>query len=242
MMATLIPLGNFFFRYRNYLFPLLLLVALLFARPEFFRDRWTADLGLTLLGILTALAGQALRALTIGYRYIKRGGLAKKVYAETLVTQGVFAHCRNPLYVGNFLIFLGILLIVHAPLLYLIGLPFFILAYAAIVAAEENFLRTKFGAEFERYCGRVNRFWPRWQGFRASVADMRFDWRRVLNKEHTTTLVWIVAAVVLRGWKLYAIQGWAALGEIMTWAIGLLPFLAAYGVIRTLKKTGRLDS
>ena len=45
--------------------------------------------------------------LTIGYEYIVRGGRQGKVYAEDLVQGGVFAHSRNPLYLGNLLIIVG---------------------------------------------------------------------------------------------------------------------------------------
>ena len=41
---------------------------------------------------------------------------------------------------------------VHSLPLYLFGIPFFVFVYAAIIAAEENFLREKFGSEYEAYC------------------------------------------------------------------------------------------
>jgi hypothetical protein len=47
------------------------------------------------LGFVISLVGQLVRILTIGLDYIKRGGKKKTVYAEKLVTTGIFAHCRN---------------------------------------------------------------------------------------------------------------------------------------------------
>src|SRR5678815_5444661 len=63
---------------------------------------------MALAGLLIALSGQVLRAVTIGLEYIIRGGRNRQVYAEKLVTGGMFAHCRNPLYVGNFLVLVGL--------------------------------------------------------------------------------------------------------------------------------------
>jgi hypothetical protein len=40
--------------------------------------------------------------------YIVRGGKEGKPYAEGLVTRRNFNHCRNPLYVGNILMLLGV--------------------------------------------------------------------------------------------------------------------------------------
>jgi hypothetical protein len=65
--------------------------------------------------------------------YIKRGGKAGKVYAPRLVTQGLFGHSRNPLYVGNLLVLLGVFLVHNNSVVYHIGVPFFLFAYTSIV-------------------------------------------------------------------------------------------------------------
>src|SRR5262249_42495255 len=123
-MTTLIPVGNFLFHYRNGLFPLV--VALLFFNSSPLLEN---SLVAALLGLLVAGAGQLLRAVTIGLEYIIRGGRNRQVYAERLVQGGVFAHCRNPLYVGNFLIILGLGLAANSALFLVIAVPFFALAY-----------------------------------------------------------------------------------------------------------------
>ena len=97
------------------------------------------------VGTAVVLLGQIIRAMTIGLDYIIRGGRNRRVYAEDLVTTGIFSHCRNPLYVGNLLVLLG--LGIAANSIYFVGIlmPLFLLFYQAIVLAEENFLRNKFG-------------------------------------------------------------------------------------------------
>src|SRR5205814_7404454 len=100
-------------------------------------------------GFLVASAGQMLRAATIGLEYIIRGGRKRQVYAEKLVQGGVFAHCRNPLYLGNFVILLGVGLASNSVLFLCIAIPFFAFAYWALIAAEENYLRNKAEHEFD---------------------------------------------------------------------------------------------
>ncbi|WEX74843.1 hypothetical protein PYH37_000137 [Sinorhizobium numidicum] len=102
----MIHFGNFLFRYRNLIFPLLILSLFVTVPPP--GEIWastTLERIKDVIVILFALSGLALRATVIGYAYIQRGGLKKKVYAKKLVTEGMFGICRNPLYVGNVLIY-----------------------------------------------------------------------------------------------------------------------------------------
>src|SRR6185503_9604048 len=108
--------------------------------------------------------------------YIVRGGRNRQVYAKRLVQGGVFAHCRNPLYLGNYLMLLGVGVASNSLLFLCVGMPFFAFAYWAIIAAEENYLRQKFGNEFDDYCRRVNRIIPNWTGFGKTLRGMRFSW------------------------------------------------------------------
>src|SRR5437899_1530476 len=128
----MVKIGNFLFRYRNGLFPLAYIL-LFFKSPPLIADYRLA----LVLGVGVAVFGQLIRAVTIGLEYIVRGGRNRQVYAEELVQGGIFAHCRNPLYVGNYLILVGVGLASNSALFIGIGLPFFFFAYWAIIAAEE---------------------------------------------------------------------------------------------------------
>jgi len=231
-------LGHFFFRYRNAIGPAVFLVALLVGTPSYPLDRDDLNLVLDLLGVSVALLGQALRIMTIGYEYIERGGRDRKVYASTLVQGGVFAHCRNPLYLGNIMLALGIALVVHSAAFYLIVVPLVGFAYVSIVAAEEAFLRAKFGDEYLRYCRRVNRWMPRWRGWTQSIAGMHFNWRRVLVKEYNTAFVLVFALTVVKLWSDYRVRGSAVLPPGLVLLAALVIWLAAYFCVRTLKKSG----
>jgi protein-S-isoprenylcysteine O-methyltransferase Ste14 len=231
-------IGAFLFRYRNALGPVLCLLALFVTHPSYPLGRGSLNLLLDLAGILVALLGEALRIVTIGYEYIERGGRNRQVYASRLVQGGVFAQCRNPLYLGNILLTLGLALIVNAMVFYLIVLPLVIYAYTAIVAAEEQFLRNTFGAEFDQYCRRVNRWIPSLRGWRASIAGMRFNWRRVLVKEYNTIFVVLLALVVVKLWSDYEVRGEGVLPSTLSLGLGLGVWFIAYVLVRAMKKSG----
>jgi protein-S-isoprenylcysteine O-methyltransferase Ste14 len=231
-------IGAFLFRYRNALGPVLCLLALFVTHPSYPLGRGSLNLLLDLAGIFVALLGEALRIVTIGYEYIERGGRNRQVYASRLVQGGVFAQCRNPLYVGNILLTLGLALIVNAMVFYLIVLPLVIYAYTAIVAAEEQFLRNTFGTEFDQYCRRVNRWIPSLRGWRAAIAGMRFNWRRVLVKEYNTIFVVLLALVAVKLWSDYEVRGEGVLPSTLSLVVGLCVWFAAYVLVRAMKKSG----
>jgi protein-S-isoprenylcysteine O-methyltransferase Ste14 len=231
-------IGNFFFRYRNALGPVLFTVALLIGKPSYPFGSAIANITFDAAGFVVALLGQALRILTIGYEYIERGGKNKQVYASKLVQGGVFGHCRNPLYVGNILMAFGFALIVHSIAFYLIVIPFILFSYISIVAAEEAFLRDKFGQEYSDYCARVNRWVPGWAGWERSIESMHFKWNRVLVKEYNTIFLLLASLVTLKLWTEYQINGSDALPSVTQLVIGTLVWLGLYVGIRSLKKTG----
>jgi protein-S-isoprenylcysteine O-methyltransferase Ste14 len=239
--AWLVPPGRFFFRHRNWVFPAAFLLLAGFGFPAPFRGSLAADRWLDAVGVAIALAGQLLRAAVIGLAYIRRGGLDKKVYADTLVTAGFFAHSRNPLYLGNLLGIFGLLLVLNSTLGYLAGIPFFLFAYLAITAAEEDFLRGKFGAAYDEYCRTVPRFRLRLAGLGATLHSMAFDWRRLVRKEYGSTFSGATAILGLLLWEAWRQGGSAALTAraarlAPVWSVLVL----LYALARWLKKSGRL--
>jgi protein-S-isoprenylcysteine O-methyltransferase Ste14 len=232
----MVKIGNFFFHYRNGLFPLVYLLLIL-KSPGLFPDFRTA----LVIGFCVALAGQLLRAITIGLEYIIRGGRNRQVYAEKLVTGGIFSHCRNPLYDGNLLVILGVGIASNSLLFMCIGFPFFLFAYRAIVAAEENFLRNKFGAEFDEYCARVNRFFPNLSGLSQTLSGMRFNWRRLITAEYGSTFAWTLAVILVTFKNLWLRNEYQSSPLLVSalW-IALGADILAYAIARYLKKSGRL--
>ena len=234
----MVKLGDFFFKYRNWLFPVF--YALMFLPgPRIFGDWRTA----VAVGLLVTLAGQAVRMTTIGFDYIIRGGRNKKVYAEDLVTGGLFAHSRNPMYVGNVSMILGMGLLSNSLFYLLVMVPAFYFIYECIIRAEENFLRNKFGGGFDAYTRDVPRWLPKLGGLGATLTSGSFNWRRVIIKEYNTTCVWVGAAVLLVGAHIYREEGPQAFDAVaFAWGFAIAAVIATYFTIRYLKKSGTVKA
>lgn len=195
--ALAVSYGRWLFKHRNKVFTVIMLALLLGLPPLTVAHDVRIDRWLDVLGIVIAAAGQVLRAAVIGLEYIKRGGVNKQPHADKLVTGGMFAHCRNPLYVGNLLILAGLFVIHNHPLVYLLGGLFYLTAYHAIVAAEEDYLRNKFGPDFDAYCAQVPRWNIRWRGLATTMSSMEMNWKRMVQKDYGTAYFWMAGAALL---------------------------------------------
>ena len=230
----MIKIGNFFFHYRNMLFPLFYL-ALFIPSPPIFANYILAFI----IGLLIVLSGQFIRGITIGFVYIVRGGKNRQVYAEDLVTGGLFSTCRNPMYVGNVLIIAGMGVIANSLLFTCIFLPFFIFIYEAIIRAEENFLHNKFGEQFEHYKRTVNRWIPNFSGISKKLEGSEFKWQRVLIKEYNSTYIWMSGVVLLVAKHLYFNHNTAFDHYLPFLIAAMVLLLLAYGFVRSQKKSKR---
>ncbi len=232
-----VRLGNFLYHYRNVLFPVV--YTLLFLKgPLLYQDYRVV----AVIGVWVALSGQLIRGVTVGLDYIRRGGKNRMPYADHLVQGGIFAHCRNPLYVGNFTILLGTGIASNSLLFMALGMPFFLFAYTCIIAAEENFLRGKFGVDFDDYCKDVNRIVPKLSGLFETMRSMRFNWRRLISAEYNSAFIWMIAcqsAVLQNIYKTTGSLGNNVLVNVLYITMGLTVF--GYISARILKKTGRLQ-
>lgn len=229
--SFLIRSGNFFFKYRDQVFPIFfgsLIVIYPFIwglQDTFLSARWD----LTALGM--AFVGEWFRVATVGMEYIIRGGLNKQVHADKLVTEGMFRHCRNPLYVGNLLLVGALLLLSGNCWVLATGSVFIIYVYISIVAAEERFLRNKFGRDYDAYCERVNRWIPNFSGFAETLASTRFNWRRVFVKEYSSFFFWCVSALGVVTYKLLWHYPVAQVSTLLTVFAGLLVTLVAVFIL-----------
>jgi protein-S-isoprenylcysteine O-methyltransferase Ste14 len=245
----MIAIGNFFFKYRNWIFILFYAALFVPSLPLFSaaecgaRYYWWP----VVLGLLITCTGQGIRGLTIGLAYIVRGGKEGKPYAEGLVTEGIFRHCRNPLYVGNILMLLGVGILANSVFYVAFMMPLFSFIYQAIVLAEEDFLRKKFGQGFDNYCRDVNRWWPSLRGIGSTLRSMEFNWKRWILKEHTTQFIWLLGIVSLLAAPLpelrypELLEG-CALPPRRIFTVSVALLCALYALIRMLKKSGRFTA
>jgi protein-S-isoprenylcysteine O-methyltransferase Ste14 len=124
---------------------------LIFARPT----------PLTLaVGGLIALLGVLVRAWASGH-------ISKN---ERLATTGPYAHTRNPLYFGSFLIAAGFAIAAHWALLLLV-VAFFVLIYAPTMQRERANIAGRFPEAYEVYASNVPAFVPRPTPWKATHPD-----------------------------------------------------------------------
>jgi hypothetical protein len=179
--------------------------------------------------------GQALRCGVLGQVRDGTSGQNEALIATDLNQTGPYAHTRNPLYLGNLGITLGLALIAHDPGVLGLTLLGFGLQYKAIIAVEEAFLTERFGIVYIEFIQRVPRFFPRLTAAPPAVAQAAppFSWARVLRKEHNPVAAWVLLAIFFAA----ADRVVPALryGATLSWeGSGLGPYAAAGGVVLAL--------
>ena len=236
--SSSIGLGQVLFRFRSFT-PVPVLVGLAWL---LWRSRGVpgpggeaVDAALNVLGVVVSFVGQALRFYTLGQVPEGTSGQGSALQATTLNTRGPYAYVRNPLYVGNLGICLGLLLVANDPWVYLGGLGFFFFEYFFIIRAEENFLRQQFGARFDEYCQKVRRWVPRLKPAYPGELRVGFDVRRAMKKEHNPFAAWGSGALVLIGWELAARNALSA-GALAVLVSLEAMLLVGFAVIKAYKR------
>jgi protein-S-isoprenylcysteine O-methyltransferase Ste14 len=84
---------------------------------------------------------------------------------KSLVTEGPYSVCRNPLYLGNLLLTLSIAFFMQS-LTFAAGLLIASIVFGSVtIGSEERRLRSRLGAAFDEYCARTPRLLPRWSAY-----------------------------------------------------------------------------
>jgi len=186
--------GQFFFKHRSYT-PIPLLLAVLILADT----TWTSFLtGLTIMFL-----GESMRFWGVLY-----AGSATRTTGEVgagrLVTDGPFAHVRNPLYVGNFLLSLGLTVMSRAwmPWMLLVFLFLFGIQYAFIVKEEEGFLAKQFGDQYAEYCQHVPRWILKIRGFTNSELSSPVFAKALRSERNTLQSALAVTLLMLIRWHL----------------------------------------
>ncbi|MEW5799128.1 MAG: isoprenylcysteine carboxylmethyltransferase family protein [Bacteroidota bacterium] len=149
-------------------------------------------------GLLIALVGEAIRfwGVSIAGSETRTTGV---VGATNLITDGPFGFVRNPLYVGNILMYVGCGIMSNAlvPWLQIVALAWFVIQYHLIVSREEEHLRQAFGEEYEQYLKNVPRFIPRLTKYAGKHSFHRSpDFSRGMASE-TRTLQGFATVIIL---------------------------------------------
>ncbi len=189
--------GNWLFRWRSYL-PLLLIILFALALFQFhypfgsaaFFNIWS------LICLTISFVGLFVRIITIGFTPRNTSGRNTSAQvADTLNTTGMYSYVRNPLYLGNYIIGLGIsmlLMVWWVPVIYTL---LFALYYERIIFAEEMFLRDKFGQVYMEWASRTPAFIPRLKGWQSP--GVTFSLRNIIKREYHGFYAIIMTMVIM---------------------------------------------
>ena len=179
-----------FFNYRSYTPIPFLILMFVFQK---------ATIPSMIIGFFIALAGELIRLWGVswaGSETRTTGGVG----GTFLIVSGPFAFVRNPLYVGNILLYtgFGVMSLALFPYLQIFALLFFLFQYYLIVKEEESFLIIKFGKEFEDYIINVPRFLPRLTPYKPiNVIQPELNIKAGLRSEKRSMQAFILVTVLL---------------------------------------------
>ena len=181
------------FEMRSYTPIPFLLVMVIFAAPT---------VPTLVVGFAVALLGEAIRFWGVSIAGSETR-TTDAVGATNLITDGPFGYVRNPLYVGNILMYVGCGVMSNAlvPYLVLAAFVWFVIQYQLIVSREEEHLRTAFANEYAVYCKNVPRFIPRLTKYSGEHSFHReANFSRGLQSEMRTLQAFsaVIALIILK--------------------------------------------
>ncbi len=179
-----------FFKYRSYTpIPFLLLMF-------FYED---ANVWSLIIGFIIAVTGELIRLWGVSWAGSETRTTGS-VGGTFLVVSGPFGRVRNPLYVGNILMYfgLGVMSFSIFPYLQIIALLFFFIQYHFIIKEEEGYLSKTYGKDYQDYLNNVPRFIPRLTRYKASnVEQPPFNLKEGLKSEKRTLQAFTLVSLTI---------------------------------------------
>lgn len=200
LKEEIINQGNWLFRRRSYLPLMLLPLIILASYTDHSILQFPAIVKIfDVLSFIICAVGFLIRVVTIGQVPKGTSGRnTKKQIASTLNTSGIYSVVRHPLYLGNFFMWLGIILYVKSIWLSLLFPLIYWVYYERIMFAEEAFLINKFGKEYLLWSALTPPFFPNLALWRKSELD--FSFRNVLKREYSGFMAAVIGFVFLDNW------------------------------------------
>ncbi len=237
--------GDYLFRNRSYL-PLIILILGLgvYLHAEYYeiesvdKNLLSDSYEFICLGI--CLFGLLIRVIVVGYSPKNTSGRNTKEgqIADVLNTTGMYSIVRHPLYVGNFLMWLGVAMLTENAWFIISFVGFFAFYYERIMYAEESFLRNKFGSEYLKWAQKVPTFIPSFKNYKKNIHP--FNFKKVLMKEKNG-----LAAIFILFW-FFEFAGESVENEKIVlkfdfWFYAALISLVIYLILKFLKKRKLLN-
>lgn len=195
--------GNFLFRYRGQ-FPIILFIiaipVIYFTDYKFLTKDKTIEIIFTSFAIFVSFFGQYIRAVAIGTSHKSTSGRNKhEQVAEALNTKGIYSTLRHPLYLGNYFMWIGIIMYTFNIWFILIATLLFWVYYERIMFAEERFLERKFGQGYLDWSLKVPAFVPSFKNYEKALIP--FSFKTILRREYSGITATIIGFLFIDFFK-----------------------------------------
>ena len=170
--------GNFLFKYRSYT-PIPLALYILYNSH--------LEIQNVLIGFILIAIGESLRMWAVSYA----GGITRttNVGAPSLCTSGPYGYTRNPLYIGNMIIYSGVVFVagsLNILSMLIVTWAFFIIQYYLIINLEQNTIIDIFGKEYKNYMNNVPIFFPRLTSWKNKDKYVPMKFSKTIKTEKRT--------------------------------------------------------
>ncbi len=225
--------GNFLFKYRGQLPVVLFILAVpaIYSTPYMEMNTETLKI-VKLVAIFVSVLGFMFRAYAIGTTPKGTSGRnTKEQVANVLNSTGVYSIVRHPLYLGNYFMWIGIVIFVANISFFIICSLLFWLYYERIMFAEERYLEKKFGQDYLVWSMKAPAFIPAFGKFIQSGTP--FSVKTVLRREYSGVLATVLGFVFVELIRNYFLFKQVILGEKYLIVLILTAVIAL--ILRSLK-------
>ncbi len=229
--------GNTLFKHRGQIPIVLFILAIpfmFFTHYDQISESWGT--GLTVFSIFLSLVGFAIRGYAIGTTPKGTSGRnTQEQVAETLNNTGIYSLIRHPLYLGNYLMWIGIVVFTFNIYFVIIVSLLFWLYYERIMFAEERFLERKFGEKYLSWSIKVPAFIPNFKNYIKGAIP--FSFKSVLRREYSGTLAMVVSFAFVDHLRYYFLTGSFDPWRVSSYIVIAMAVIAIF--LRTLKHNTR---
>lgn len=180
-------MGKIIFRYRGQIPALILILAIpfLLCTKDILINQ--TRLNFEYYSIILIFLGCFIRFYTIGFSYIETSGRNRNNHiAKKLNTTSMYSVSRNPLYFGNVLIWIGIILRTNNLFFLLLCVVIIFVMYYFIIKSEETFLKNKFEYQYLVWKRKTPAFVPNFLLYKKS--KNKFNYKSILRREYSCVL------------------------------------------------------
>lgn len=230
--------GNYLFKHRGQI-PIILFILVIPVLYYTDTSSWNeiTRLAITYLAIIVSFMGFIVRAIAIGTTPKGTSGRnTKEQVAESLNQKGIYSMMRHPLYFGNYLMWIGIVIFTfNLCFVILVSLAFW-LYYERIMFAEERFLERKFGDFYIKWSNTVPAFIPCIRKY--IKGDIPFSMKSVLRREYSGVLATVFSFAFVDQLRFYFSYNTFDIHRPAIYILAATLIIVLF--LRTLKKSTKL--